>query len=251
MKTRFLFLMVTTLLVVSLLSFSTSCKKIVLKGEEDARYKLEKTAYASQSGNSNLSVNWDNWTHGDNYTVPMARADFGHISQFTQVEQARTMISQGRLRVRLLENETGSSGGVITYSNINSHSGYEMTYTMRFGTVFDFESAGYFGFGLGIGDGLLAAPSGKGAGFRLRWAKAPNGEVYIHPYLNYADQSGPEDNDFGVRYPATGSIQKNTLYTIKMVFKANTKMNKNGRAELYINGVQVLNVPVRWTKRSR
>src|SRR5690606_7091333 len=222
--------------------------KNVLGGEGDAQSELEKSSHASLSGNFNLSVNWDNWTHGDNYTVPMARADFGHISHFTQVEQARTMISQGRLRVRLLENETGSSGGVITYSNIDNHSGYEMTYTMKFGTAFDFDSAGYFGFGLGIGDGLLAAPDGEGAGFRLRWAKATNGEVYIHPYLNYADQSGPDDDDFGVRYPATGSIQKNTLYTIKMVFKANTKMDKNGRAELYINDVEVLNVPVRWTK---
>src|SRR5690606_18575168 len=109
MKTRFLFLMVTTLCVVSLLSFSISCNKNVLGGEGDAQSELEKSSHASLSGNFNLSVNWDNWTHGDNYTVPMARADFGHISHFTQVEQAQTMISQGRLRVRLLENETGSS----------------------------------------------------------------------------------------------------------------------------------------------
>jgi len=236
------------MVIVSFLLFFASCKKSIPITENTLLEQKNKKANESTISSSNISVNWNNWPNDVNYTVAMATADFGHVNNFQQVEQARTSISLSRLRVTLLENEIGAAGGVINYSNIDSHSGYELNYKMKFASNFDFATAGYFGFGLGIGDGLLAAPDGEGAGFRMRWKKDTNGDVYIHPYLNYADQNGPNDNDFGVRYPATGSIQGGVYYNIKMVFKANTKMNKNGRAEVYVNNVQVLNVPIRWTK---
>src|SRR5690606_1069731 len=90
--------------------------------------------------------------------------------------------------------------------------------------------------------------NGTGGTFRLMWGKDSNGNFYLKPYIYYADQPGSSGNDFGVRYPATGSIVGSTWYNVKMVFKANTKLDRNGKAELYINNVQVLNIPIRWTK---
>src|SRR5690554_499326 len=101
MKTQFYFLTAATMVAASFSLLFTACEKKVLESE---RITLGENRIASSPPPTNISVNWNNWTHGDNYTVAKAIADFGHISGFTQAEQARTMISQGRLRVKLLKN---------------------------------------------------------------------------------------------------------------------------------------------------
>jgi len=245
MKTRFASLMMAALAV--LLTSAASCNKSVLESEYAAP-ELENLVGNSIMSTNNISVDWNNWTNGVNYNVAMAIADFGDIHNFTHAEQARTLISLNRLRVTLLKNAYGASGGVITNSEIDNLEAYEMNYKIKFHADFDFATGGRLGFGFQIGDGAAGVANGEGGTFRLAWDKDANGDVYFKPYIYYADQPGTSGDDFGVRYPASGSIGGSVWYNVKMVFKANTKLDRNGRAELYINGVQVLNAPIRWTK---
>lgn len=245
MKKPIIFLKSITAIVVVFLLFIASCKKEILQGDAVTN-NLGKGSKSSTSS-TNISVNWDNWTNGDNYNVAMAIADFGDINNFTQVEQARTLISLSRLRVTLLKNEYGAAGGVITNSYVGESDGFELNYKVKFHSTFDFKTKGVIGWGFNIGDGAAGVDDGEGGTFRLMWDKDANGNFYLKPYIYYADQPGTSGHDFGVRYPATGSIVGSVWYEVKMVFKANTKLDRNGRAELYINGTQVLNTPIRWT----
>src|SRR5690606_29676577 len=170
------------------------------------------------------------------------------IHNFTQVEQARTLISLSRLRVTFQKNEYGAASGVITNSDLEESEGFEMNFKVKVHADFDFKAKGVVGFGFNIGDGASGVANGEGGTFRLMWDKDANGNFFLKPYIYYADQPGTSGDDFGVRYPASGSIGGSVWYNVKMVFKANTKLNRNGRAELYINNVQVLNTPIRWTK---
>lgn len=230
----------------------TSCKDDIptdqdaLQGE-----RIEQSGFSAQTmlSPTDISVDWNNWTDGENYNVAMAISDFGDINNFTHDEQARTLISLSRLRVSLIKNEYGASGGVITNSHINDNEGYEINYRVKFHSTFDFKSKAVLGWGLNVGDGASGVATGEGGTFRLMWDKDANGNFYFKPYIYYADQPSTSGDDFGVRYPAEGSsLTGSVWYDIKMVFKANTKMNKNGRAELYVNNVKVLDTPIRWTK---
>ncbi|QNL48807.1 phosphodiester glycosidase family protein [Olivibacter sp. SDN3] len=239
MKKQSFFMLAT--IVASCSLFTMACDKHLLTGNDTlALEKLSGKALLSPT----ISVNWDNWTDGEHYNVAMARTDFGDINGFTQVEQARTLISLSRLRVTLLKDEYGANGGVITNSRIDTLEAYELNYKIKFHADFDFATAGRIGFGLQIGDGA----DGEGGTFRLAWDTDANGDSYFKPYAYYADQPGTAGDDFGARYPASGGLTGSVWYNVKMVIKANTKMDRNGRAELYINDVEVLNIPIRWTK---
>jgi len=199
--------------------------------------------------NSTFHVNWDNWTNGENYNVAMAKEDFGHIQNFTQEEQTRTLISLSRLRVTLLKNEFGPAGGVITNSNIDPSDNYEINYKVKFHADFDFTKYdGRIGWGLQIGDGNSAVSTGKGGSFRISWARDENGHVVLKPYIYHADQVGIKGESFGAKFPSDGGIEGGKWYDIKMTFIANTKHEKNGVAILSINGQEILNTPIRWTK---
>ncbi len=248
MKTQVPFLMTTVMVTASLL-FSSSCKKEMQNDEGTQPVQSQIENKRKTLSLTNISVDWNNWTNSVNYNVAMATADFGDINAFTQAEQSRTLISLSRLRVTLLKNVTNDAGGVITYSNIPDHSGYEINYKVKFHSAFDFKKAAVIGWGLGIGDGADGVADGEGGSFRIMYDKDANGNFYFKPVVYYADQPGSLGDDFGKRYPAVGSsLVGSVYYDVKMVFKANTKMNTNGRAELYINNVQVLNIPIRWTK---
>ena len=240
-----IYLLKSITLVVFFLAFATSCKKDIIMGDAITN-NLRKGSNSSISS-TNISVDWNNCTNGDNYNVAMAISDFGDINNFTQTEQARTLISLSRLRVTLLKNEYGAAGGVITNSYVDESDGFELNYKVKFHSTFDFKTKGVVGWGFNIGDGAAGVEDGEGGTFRLMWDKDANGNFYLKPYIYYADQPGTSGHDFGVRYPATGSIVGSVWYNVKMVFKANTKLDRNGRAELYINGTQVLNTPIRWT----
>ncbi len=248
MKKQNIIIAITTIVVfVSL--FIISCKKELISNDEN--YKSDLISYYSGNGGSltSITANWDNWTDGDNYNVAMANTDFGNIHNFTQVEQARTLISLSRLRVTLLKNEYGAAGGVITNTDLSPKDGFEINFKVKFHSTFDFtQNGGRCGWGFDIGDGAGSVADGEGGSFRLAWDTDANGNPYLKPYIYYADMTNQsEGDDFGVRYPATGSITGSVWYDVKMVFKANSFMDRNGRAELYINNTQVLNVPIRWT----
>lgn len=139
MKTKFRCLFTLTLCVTSLLC--TSYKDDIptdqdaLQGERIEQIWIFCTNYVISNG---ISVDWNNWTDGENYNVAMAISDFGDINNFTHDEQARTLISLSRLRVSLIKNEYGASGGVITNSHINDNEGYEINYRVKFHSHFRF-----------------------------------------------------------------------------------------------------------------
>ena len=250
MKTHFHFMTTITAVALSFSLLFMACEK---KPLDDQRIRMDEQKLASGSGSpTSITVNWNNWTHGVTYTVAKAIADFGHVSGFTQAEQARTMISEGRLRVKLLKDEYGADGGVISTTNVPEHDSYELKFKIKFHADFNFGptgKGGRLGWGFIIGDGAGSVETGDGGSFRLAWDKDASGNAYFKPYAYFADQTVTSGTHFGKRYPATGSsLTGSVWYNIRMVFKANTYLNNNGRAELYINGVQVLDRQIRWTK---
>lgn len=245
MKALFYLFKVTTLMIV-ISTFATSCDTYMVKSEEITPEMKMATNYISST---DISVDWNNWNNGDNYNVAMAIADFGDINNFTQAEQARTLISLSRLRVTLLKDLNGASGGVITNSHVQESDGFELNYKVKFHADFDFaQNGGRVGWGLNIGDGADGVPAGNGGTFRLAWDTDANGNAYFKPYIYHADQAGTSGDDFDVRYPAAGNIRGSVWYNIRMVFRANTGLDTNGRAELYINDVPILKTAIRWTK---
>lgn len=84
MKTKFRCLFTLTLCVTSLLC--TSCKDDIptdqdaLQGE-----RIEQSGFSAQTmlSPTDISVDWNNWTDGENYNVAMAISDFGDINNFT------------------------------------------------------------------------------------------------------------------------------------------------------------------------
>lgn len=249
MKKRLRFVTIPALFMITL-ALNISCQEDQLDDSDYTDPSAELLSSSKKNTSSTaISVDWNNWTNGDQYNVAMAISDFGDIHNFTRDEQARTLISLSRLRVTLVKEEYGASGGVITNSSIENSEGYEINYRVKFHSAFDFKSKAVLGWGLNIGDGAAKVDDGQGASFRLMWDKDSQGNFYFKPYIYHADQPGVSGDDFGVRYPAVGnSLTGSVWYDVKMVFKANTKMNKNGSAKLYINEVEVLNVPIRWTK---
>lgn len=205
------------------------------------------------SVNPDLVVDWDNYNHGDPYTVADARNDFGDIDGYTQDEQSRVAISSDHLRVKLLANEHGEAGGVITTMDVPDKGGYELSYRLRFHSAFDWaQNGGRLGFGLLVGDGITGggedATLGRGGSFRLGWNKNSSGDVYFHPYVYYKDQPGSGGDDFNSRYPSSGSIQKGVWYNIKLVAKYNNYKNYNGTIQMYVNNTLVYeNTSFRWT----
>jgi hypothetical protein len=197
--------------------------------------------------NANLSINWDSYAHGSQYTQTNANTDFGNMSG---VNSSRTMISNGMLRITLLKNALSGAGGFIGNTNIDPGSAYEMDYDIRFHSQFDWSRGGKVGFGFGIGDantGGDPAWDGNGGTLRLMWYQTDAGRVFFQPYIYYKDQPGQYGDTFGKSYPSSGSISKGTTYHVHMYIKSNTGSNTNGRVQIIINGTVVLDRDIRWT----
>lgn len=196
--------------------------------------------------NSSFSVNWNGYTHGSAYTQAQAEADFGNISGWNS---GRSMISNGNLRITLLKDALSGAGGVIARTDISDGSEYQLSYTVRFHSAFDWSRGGKLGFGFLIGDGNTGGDpgwDGNGGSIRLMWYN--NGSrVYFHPYIYYRDQPGEFGNNFGKSYPSSGSLNKGQTYHVQMYVKSNTGTSTNGRARIIIDGVTVLDTAIRWT----
>lgn len=201
------------------------------------------TALAIQSS---FSVNWNNYTHGNAYTQAQAEADFGNISGWNS---SRSMISNGNLRITLLKNALTGAGGVISNIDVSDGSEYQLSYTIRFHSAFDFSRGGKLGFGFLVGEGNTGGDpgwDGNGGSLRLMWYN--NGSrTYFHPYVYYRDQPGEFGNNFGKSFPSSGSINVGQTYTVTMYIKSNTGSNTDGRARIVIDGVTLLDTPIRWT----
>ncbi|MGN6509689.1 MAG: polysaccharide lyase [Chitinophaga sp.] len=228
--------------------FITSCSKNKVEDQElPVTLDNETSATAGiQSINSSFSENWNSYTHGNQYTQSQAESDFGNISGWNA---SRSMISNGNLRITLLPNALSGAGGVISNIDVSDGSEYQVSFTIRFHSAFDWSRGGKLGFGLLIGDGNTGGDpgwDGNGGSFRLMWYNN-NGNVYFHPYVYHRDQSGQYGDNFGVKYPSSGSLVKGQTYNVTLYAKSNTGSNTNGRAKLIINGTTVLDRAMRWT----
>lgn len=196
--------------------------------------------------NGSFSENWDGYTHGNQYTQAQIESDFGNISSWNA---GRTMISNGNLRLTLLKNAIGGASGIIARTDITDGSEYQVSFSIRFHSAFDWSRGGKLGFGFQIGDGNTGGDpgwDGNGGSFRLMWYNTGS-RVYFHPYIYYRDQPGEFGDNFGKSFPATGSLNKGQTYNVTIYVKSNTGSSTNGRAKLTIDGTTVLDTAIRWT----
>ncbi|RYY84816.1 MAG: hypothetical protein EOO15_18470, partial [Chitinophagaceae bacterium] len=194
-----------------------------------------------------LSVNWNNRSNGD-YTLAQATADMGPAS-YWQGTGAQSQAYTGTLRTTLLRNAL-ATGGVQSKVDIPDATMYRLSFDMLFANDFDFSLGGKAGFGLLIGDGnsgTTSGTNGNGGSVRLAWAKNAAGNIVLKPNVYHKDQVAADGDDFGKQYPATGSIAKNTWYKVAMSVTSNSGTTKNGSLLVTINGVVVINEPMRWT----
>lgn len=228
-----------------ILATGVSCKK------QDAPGKLTVAGTdrlaIGQTINSNVSVNWNNYANQATYTGNNAASDFGNVNTWID---SRAMISNGNLRVTLLPNALSGAGGLISNIDISDGSEYELDYSIRFHSEFDWSRGGKVGFGFLVGDGNTGGDpgwDGNGGSLRLMWYQTDAGRVFFQPYVYYRDQSGQYGETFGKSYPSSGSISKGTTYNVHMYIKSNTGSNTNGQVQIRINGTTVLNQSIRWT----
>ncbi len=200
----------------------------------------------SISTNSSWIVNWNNHPDGT-YAVAAAATDLGNVSGWVN---SRSWISAGTLRITLLPKKLSDSCGILSNINVVAGTEYQVDYDVRFHSLFDWGRGGKLGFGFLIGDGNTGGVpgwDGNGGSMRLIWYQTTQGRVYFSPYLYYKDQPDSNGNDFGVTYPATGSISKAKWYHVSMYIKSNTGSNINGHARIAINGTTILDTGIRWT----
>ncbi|WP_346317800.1 polysaccharide lyase [Chitinophaga sp. YIM B06452] len=229
--------------------FITSCSKPAAE-EQEQPVSLGNETSATDVGimaiNGSFSENWNSYTHGTQYSQSQAEADFGNISGWNA---GRSMISNGNLRITLEPNALSGAGGVVSNIDVSDGSEYQVSFTIRFHSAFDWSRGGKLGFGLLIGDGNTGGDpgwDGNGGSFRLMWYNN-NGRIYFHPYVYHRDQAGNYGDNFGVSYPSSGSLAKSQTYNVTLYAKSNTGSNTNGRARLIINGTTVLDRAMRWT----
>lgn len=194
----------------------------------------------------NFSVNWTNRINGP-YGFTQAAADFRNTVYWNAFS---TQIVNGTLRATLGKDLLGPAGGAMSKMNVPDAAAYQLQFDMMFDSQFDFSAGGKIGFGFLIGAGYtggIPGWDGNGGSARLMWFKGSDGNTYLKPYTYYKDQPGTYGNDFGKKYPSTGSIQRGIWHTVKMYVKANTGSNTDGRIQIVINGVTLIDQPIRWT----
>lgn len=192
------------------------------------------------------NLNWDR--ANGTYFQSMAISDFGKIADWNT---GRASIADNTFRVLLLKDLLSGYGGLVGKANIEEGSEYKLSYELKFDKDFEWGKGGKVGFGLRIGEnntGCDRADDGNGGSARLMWYTS-NGNTKFKPYMYYKDMPGTcGDNVVNTAvYPATGSIQKDTWYTIAMYVKSNTGTNTDGKIEFSINGITILNQNIRWT----
>jgi hypothetical protein len=195
-----------------------------------------------------LSVNWNNLPNGT-YGYTQAITDFGKVNYWNAYN---TQIYNGMLRATLQANTVGPTGGAMSLDSVSHGSEYQLQYDIMFDNNFDFSWGGKVGFGLFIGEGNTGgdpAWDGNGGSLRLMWYKnTSTSPVILKPYVYYKDQPGQYGDDFGKAFPSNGtSLQKGVWYTVKMYVKSNTGSNTDGRVQVVINGVTLLDQAIRWT----
>lgn len=196
---------------------------------------------------SSRSINWDNRSD-DTYTESEAITDFGNISGWNE---SRIINSGGTTRVKLEKDLLSNEGGVIAKIDIPDGSEYKLQYDVKYHSQFDWSRGGKVGFGFAIGEGNSGcdrADDGNGGTARLMWYTDNDGVTRFKPYIYYKDMPEQCGHDFGASYPASGSIQRGTWYTVTLYVKSNTGSNYNGKLKITIDGTTVIDkTNIRWT----
>ena len=234
------------LLTITIGLLLTGCKKSIIDSNDQQQETSNDATVHTEAINSNISVNWNNYSDGT-WTTAEAAADFGNISGWNE---SRTWISNGTSRIKLLANALSGAGGVIANIDISDGTAYELDYDVRFHSQFDFSRGGKIGYGFLVGDGNTGGDpgwDGNGGSLRLMWYQTDAGRVFFQPYVYYKDQPGQYGNSFGKSYPSSGSLNKGQWYHVHMYIKSNTGSNTDGRVEIVIDGTTVLNQAIRWT----
>jgi len=198
---------------------------------------------------SGTTISFDNWTSGLPYGYTNALADFGTVSYWNAYN---TQVTNGMLKATMQSNVVGPTGGAMSLASVSNGSEYSLSYDMKFDNNFDFSWGGKIGFGLFLGEGNTGgdpAWDGNGGSLRLMWYKnTSTSPVILKPYVYYKDQPGQYGDDFGKAFPSNGtSISKGVWYNVKMYVKSNTGSNTDGRVQVIINGVTLLDQSIRWT----
>jgi hypothetical protein len=192
-----------------------------------------------------LNVNWAG--RGDaSYAYSQALTDFKSIPFWG----TNTYISGGTMKTTLLKNQIGPSGGNVSRVDVLDAQEYQLSFDMKFAADFDWSAGGKVGFGFLLGEGNTGgdpAWDGNGGSARIMWSKRSDGTAVLIPYLYYKDQPGTYGNDFGKYFPASGGLQKDTWYNVKMYVKSNTGSNTDGRIQIVINGTTLIDQSIRWT----
>ncbi len=242
--------------------FMVSCTKSVDKTKPSSTYTELTTGTTTKTTTSTTTtssttaaplytktVNFDNRADGA-YGYTLANQDFNNVSFWG--DQSRSIITGGKLKTVIKANLLGGDGGNISRIDVPDASEYQLNFDMMFDQNFDFSWGGKVGFGFLLGNGYTGGVpgwDGNGGSLRLMWYKnTSTSPVILKPYVYYKDQPGTYGNDFGKAFPAGGgSIQKGVWYNVKMYAKANTGSNTDGRVQLVINGVTLLDQAIRWT----
>lgn len=194
---------------------------------------------------SSRSVNWNNYSSNGTYTKSQATSDFGNVNTWNE---SRAYISNGTCRVTLLKNALSGSCGLIANIDVSDGTSYEMDWQVKFHSQFDWSRGGKLGFGFLIGDentGCDRADDGNGGSLRVMWYNNDT-NVYLKPYVYYKDMPSTCGNDFGKKYPTSGSLQKGTWYSVHLWAKLNTGSSTNGNVEMKVNGTTILSQSIRW-----
>jgi hypothetical protein len=217
---------------------AASCKKDKdLTQIEDADATSARTVYNERT------LDWNSRTDGT-YTTAEATADFGNVSGWNE---SRSVISAHSCRVTLIANTVGAASGVTSRIDIPDGSNTSVEFDVKFHSEFDFSKGGKIGFGLQVGDGgdACVPVTGNGGSARLMWYT--DSRTYFRPYVYYKDMLEDCGEDWGLSYPSTGSLAKNVWYHVFIQAISNTGTNTNGRVTYKVNGVTLLDVPIRWT----
>jgi hypothetical protein len=150
-----------------------------------------------------------------------------------------------------LANALSAAGGMVANIDIPDDDAYEVTFSVKSHSTFDWSRGGKIGFGFRIGEGNTGcnkADDGNGGSARLMWYTDNSGRTYFRPYVYYKDMPGNCGNDFGKSYPASGSLSKGTWYTVKITVRSNTGSNSNGAITYTVNGtILYSDTSFRWT----
>ena len=201
-----------------------------------------------------FSLNWNSRTGQTTYTLAQAESDFGNVIGWNE---SRAYITNGKdntngCRITLLPDALSSAGGMVTDVDISDGSAYEMDYDLKFHSQFNWSRGGKVGFGFKIGDGNTGcdpATDGNGGSLRIMWY-SPNSDparVFFQPYVYHKDMAGPCGDTYTARYPSSGALQKGVWYHVHMYIKSNTGTNRDGHAQILVNGTPILDTDIRWT----